>query len=231
MTRRVLLALVPLVVSALAVGNGGTALGQAARQAQEPTPIADGVACTVAPRTVAEIEAVVAAATPESLAPAPFEPPGGEPIADGSPVPVGFALPPGEPIAAETAQAVAEVAAQYVACANADDVLALAALVSDRFLQRSFAAPPGPGGAADVFVATPRPRPAVAQTTLLAVRDGRRLTDGRIGVLLDLLDPTDERARGGPSTDFVTLVEEEGRLVIDEYRSRVAAPPAATPTA
>lgn len=202
-------------------------------RAQEATPASggDAVACTTTPRTLAEIEAVVAAATPESQPAAPFAQPGEEPMPLGTPLPVGVELPSGEPVDGATADRVNEVAEQYVACANGDNVLALAALVSDQFLQRSFVSPPSMAGTAGVFLATPEPRPAVARTTLLAVRDARRLPDGRVGVLLDLVDPTDKRARGGPSTDFVVLVEEAGRLVIDEYRSGVGVPPAATPTA
>jgi len=220
--RRALAALVaalPLVVAA-------PTAAQEATPAVGPT---DPAACTVARRSADEVAAQVAAATPEPVADGPFELPGGDLEPLGTPVPVGFAPPVGEPVDAATEAAVAEVARQYVACANADDVLALAALVSDRFLQRSFAAPPAGGAAAGVFVATPQPRPAVARTTLLAVRDVWRLPDGRVGALVDLIDPTDKRARGGPSTDYLTLVEEDGRWLIDEYRSGVGTPPA-TPT-
>ena len=206
---------------------GGTNERDALSQEGTP-PVAVG--CDVAPRPVKDLLAVVA--TPIAGAPAPGELPGEELEPHGDPVPVGFTPPSGEPVDAATTAAVADLAAQYVACANADEVLALAALVTDDFLRGSFAAPPSgkPGAGAGVFLGTPEPRPAVARTKLLAVREVGRLKDGRIGALIDVLDPTNERSAGDPSTDYLLLVEVDGGLLIDEYRAGVAVPPAGTPT-
>jgi hypothetical protein len=212
----------------LPLAGWSAAASPALGQAGTPPPV---VECTVEPRPLKDVLAVVA--TPLAEAPAPWELPGQEPDPLGTPVPVRFTPAFGEPVDAATEAAVAAVAAQYVACANADDVLALAALVSDDFLRGSFAAPPTgkPGAGAGVFLATPEPRPEVARTTLLGVREVGRLKDGRLGALVDVLDPTNERAEGAPSTDYLLLLERDGALLIDEYRAGVGVPPAATPTA
>ena len=219
--------------------------------------VPDPTECTVAPRSLESVGAALGTvpAGEEPPAPPPIEPPAGPPpaavpaepeepeepsrepapldpeLGGPPPVPVGIELPEGEPVDAATVAAVTASVRRFVACANAGDVGRMYALVSDEFLRQSVGNLPLTAAVVDYLSATPVPRPAESRTTLFAVREVRRLPDGRVGALVDDRDPTDPRG-ASLTTDFVVFVEADGSLLLDEYVSGLEAvyDPVATPT-
>jgi len=151
---------------------------------------------------------------------------GGEP-----PVPMGFSLPPGEPADAATTAAVTATVRRFVACANARDVARMYGLVTDAFLRQSFGNQPTTEAVVAYLSATPVARPAAERTELVAVREVRRLPDGRVGALVDDRDPTDPR-NSGVTTDWVVFVGRDGGFLMDEYVSGIERfyGPGVTPT-
>jgi hypothetical protein len=222
--RAALLALVALPMAAPLPGSV---------DARQSTP--GPIACTVTPRTVAEVVAVVnapraagtpipdahghdepglasspAAGGPAAASPAPVR----EPTGPGRPLAV--TLPDGEPASPEAVAAMTAAREEFDACANAGDSLRQMALVTDDYLRHGFA------GAhlteADVagFVGTPRPIAPADQRTIAGVRGARVLPGGYLAALFDLA------AVAGPvpgeiRTDFVVFAEHDGRLLVAAY--------------
>ncbi len=227
----------PALVALLALSLGAAAThGPVAAAEASPGP----VACTVTPRTVADVVAVVnaprAAGTPIPDAHGHDHPDNATPPAEdaatpaapgaASPTPVreptgpgrplGIVLPEGDPAAPEDVSAMTAAMEQFVACANAGDSLRQMALVTDDYLRHGFA------GAhlteADVvgFVGTPQPIAPEDQRTVAGVRGARVLPGGFVAALFDLA------AVGGPvpgeiRTDFVVFEEQDGRLLVAAY--------------
>lgn len=137
-------------------------------------------------------------------------------------------FPSGEPVDDETVRAVTEVVREAVACLNGSDFLRIAALSTPGLLR-------GLLGAEDVTVeeaalfaaqlaAPPTPRPEELRSAILDLRDGRRFTDGRVGVVVVADAPGDEEA---PATSLIILVNSEQRWIIDTI---LQVDPTATPS-
>lgn len=126
---------------AVAIGSGGIASAQTAT----PTPFdASPERCTVEPRTMPELERLLAAATP---GPAAGRPAAGEPI---------------DP-ASETAQAVQATIAELIACLNAGDRMRAYALYTDAYLATILQPEDLPA------VATPQPADDDERTRIVAI--------------------------------------------------------------
>ena len=175
--------------------------------AQEATPAAgpevlDPALCRVEPRPLAFFEQFLATPGARSTRMPP-------PAATTPP------LPPGEPAEPETVDGVTATVRELYACLNAGDELRAAALFTDAYFERLFSQfgrlPPEELAG---FAAPPRPAPERLWTRLVAVRDVRLLSDGRIGAVVVTDDPV------GPPTEpearFFVFVEADGRFLIDE---------------
>ena len=147
--------------------------------AQDATPAASPIAadaCTVAPRTADELIAIWSA-------PAATPPPGSD---DATVTPA----PTGEPADAATVAAITATARELIACNNAGDFGRVFAFYTDEFIRRAFGGDPTAKEQVPALLATPAaPLPPEARTTLLAVRDVRVLADGRVGAIMEDVDP------------------------------------------
>ena len=191
-----MLALVAVVV--LLAGSNADAAAQEATPA--PYPVApDPAECTVEPRPLDDVVAVVG--TPAAGAAAPIA---------ASPTP--FVRPPGEPAAPETAAAVTATIRQLFACTNAGDFLRIYALFSDDFLRAFLAGTPLTADVQAYFAATPVPLPAEQRRVIVRFGEVERLADGRAGVVVVLDEPDDPRTE---EPDYVVLVEAGGRWLVD----------------
>ncbi len=206
------LALIAVMVL-LAAGGPDAAAAQDAAPA--PYPVApDPAECTVAPRPIEEVVAVVG--TPAAGAAAP---------AAASPEP--FVIPPGEPADAETAEAAVATLRQVFACANAGDVLRVSALFTDDYVRTFFAGSPITPEVEAFLSAPPQPLPADQRRVIVRVGAAQRLADGRVGVPIVLDEPSDPRTE---EPDYAILELVGGRWLVDEIHEDPAAS-AATPAA
>ena len=167
--------------------------GQPARDAPGPEE------CTVAPRTLKDLEAL-------ALTPAPVGTPN-------------VAEPGGEPADAATRAAITSTAREVVACSNAGDLLRRLALYSDDRLRLDF--PDGPP-APDVSVTSPRPLPEAQRSALVSVEDIRQLADGRVSALVTVDTPAgaahDAQAAARASQQAAArliFIREAGRWRVD----------------
>lgn len=168
------------------------------------TPAASPVAtsaCTVRPRSVAEVRALWI--TPE-----------------GSPVPAMVELPPvpstdlpsGQPVDAPTIEAIQRVVQEYWACSNAGDSLRVFALFTDDRVRQL--APPVEEREAilSTLAATPAPDEVIPPVSVSGVSEARLLPDGRVGALITI-----ETAEGLMVRFFyVCEQQQDGRWLIDE---------------
>ena len=196
-----------LVLSAVAASGFSVS---AQERALPVTP--DPALCQIAPRPIADFEALVAdesgpatAATPMATDTAAFTPPAGEP-AD-----------------AETIDAVTRSAMELFGCYAAGDSLRASSLWTDRYLAGVDAEYAYTEEDLEWLAATPIADVPEDRLTLQALREMIVLADGRVGSLLDVAYPD-----GSQETQYgiVTLVD--GRYRLDEVL--LAAPLAATPT-
>jgi mono/diheme cytochrome c family protein len=171
--------------------------------------------CTVAPRTLAEIETL-------ANSPAPEEPPNATETG-------------GEPVDEATRAAVTATARELVACSNAGDILRRLALYSDDRLR--FAYPDGPTRALEEIAESPLPLSLAERVALVGVDDVRWLQDGRVGARVTVDNPAshshDPQAAAAASQQEVArliFVQEAGRWRVDETR-REDAQTNATPIA
>jgi len=177
--------------------------------------------CTIPPRTIADVEALVGTAA--------NQPPVAATSSSGAKQPL---QPASEPaIDTETQSQVIKTVEEMVACTNAVDTMRRLALFSDPNLKASF-----PQGVSPSFaqMATQKPQalPQTSWTSLLDVRDITRLTDGRISATVILDDPATHMhpvtmpggtpAAGAPDAGAqkatIVFVLVEGRWLIDEIR-------------
>lgn len=174
--------------------------GAAGAQALPATPQAD--ACTAAPISIADLNALVARGTPGPATPAAI----------------------GAPAAATMADVTATIE-QSVACANANQPLRALALFTDRYLVVRFT-----GSGADdlghLAVAVTR-HPAAAnpadRLALISVSGLTQLQDGRVSVTVETANSQQT------FVDVLILANVNGRWLIDEFQSGTPAP--ATPSA
>lgn len=120
--------------------------------------------CLVAPRTGAELEALIGVATPGA---APVSPP------------LPTALPVGAPASAETVAAILATVRELGACANAGDPRRLFALYTDRYLGEI-----GPYDAGAFVGTAATPEAEADRLSIEAVTDVQLLPDGRVAAIV-----------------------------------------------
>ncbi len=166
------------------------------------SPDADPAKCTVASRTVDEINQLTASKTPPPMV--ALQP---TPAAD-------------QTIDAGTKDAIAGTVSEFIACSNGMDTMRRLALFSDAAIQRSF-----PGGVTPSFARTvtapPTPLPQDQWVTLKGITGFRRLSDGRIRVEIDVGYPgmashNHGAAGAGGSGTTAILVKQGDRWLIDQ---------------
>ena len=169
--------------------------------------------CTVRPRTIEELEALVGTSSSASSEPAK---------ADLSPLRI--ASDPAVPT--EVERAVLQTTEQLVACTNGVDTMRRLALFSDANLKAAF--PDGvPSSFASVAGEAPVPLPDSQWVSLVAVENLAMLSDGRVSGTVVLADPAGRVSAGsapgatpGGGTQRATLVfvKAGDRWLIDEIR-------------
>ena len=177
----------------------GSATGQAGTAS--PGPPFSRVPCDVAPRTIAELAAIEARATPR-------------PNTDPLTFYVGD-LPTGVPADPATVAGVTRTMQQFVACSLAGDGLRLLALFTDDLLQ----AGAGHEGPSLLAAATPMPSPN-RDEYLAAVEAVRLLPDGRVSAIVTRGGVEDPHPAPG-STDLLFFVRDGDRWLIDGIYERV----------
>jgi hypothetical protein len=151
-------------------------------------------------RTIEELKAIFAAATP---------------VAEEE-LPASVSIPTGIPADAVTAEGVVATVHEAFACLNAGDLLHFFALLTDRAIVTTFPwiaeAVATAGEPADLGL--PGEVPADQRQTLLAVAGITRLGDGRVGASIAFIDPASD-AQGADSL-FLIFVLGGDRWRIDE---------------
>ena len=196
--------------SAAAVVAGFIVLGATASAAQDASPPAgmefpDPAECTVEPRSVDELRALIQqAATPAAqVSPAQAAPPSGEPADE------------------ETAAEINATWREFLACINANDFPRIFAFISDEKLRRDFAADLAGGATVDVlvgfFAATPTPHEPAELALFVPLTDMRILSDGRVAAI-------------GQGEVLIFVQEGERWLIDDQFTLQPdGTPAAATP--
>ena len=186
------------VAAFIVVAVGLLALaGPATGQPGSPVPGTPypSVPCDVEPRTIQELAALEAAATP---------------LPDTSPVTIDIGEPPrGVPADAETVAGVSRTVQQLVACHLAGDGLRLAALFSDDLLR----VVAGSDGSSLIEFATPTPSPN-RDEYLAAVEVVQLLPDGRVSALVTRGGVEDGHPAPG-KTALMFFVREGDRWLIE----------------
>lgn len=195
-----------VVVIAFAVigvlGGVAPVFAQEASPAAEPIIVPAPNQCTVEPRDIAFYDQFVG--TPSAATTMTASPVGAAPIGAGI---------EGEPADRATRAAVLDTVRQVLACINAGNILARHALFTDAYLTNAIASSPGMT-AEDLATLAAEPVPLEGdQAALLAILDVRTLADGRVAVLIDILDPSSSPP--SPLRLLFTMVEQDGRYLID----------------
>ena len=182
-------------------------LGPSLARAQEATPSPEGIfgfpdpaECTVAARTAAELEAIVAtpaAATPEAT---PSE------LAE---------MPEGVPADAATVAEVLSTLREAVACINTGDDLKIIQFYSDDLIRRLLGN--APLGQLEQE-GTPVPLTEEQMTELIAISGMVMLPDGRVAVVVT----GDDHTNPAPATDTIFYFVKVGdRWLIDDFETSV----------
>jgi len=169
--------------------------------AQEATPVVPPPSqCGIGPRAAAEVEALLAAATP---------------AAGSTDAAMPFVLPAGTPADGPTVAAITATIREALACGNAGGALGALSLVTDAAIARDLA-PPAEGVGLYVLTFGTAAPAADAWHTLLAVLDTRELEDGRVAALVIVGDPARSAARA--RLDYVLFAEQaRGTGGSDQY--------------
>ncbi len=178
----------------------------ASAQEATPDPALDIPApeeCTVAPLTLAELQALFAA--PATPVPSPA-----------SPTPV--ALPTGTPVDAATAEAVTAALRQFIACNNRGDYWRFLATYSDRFVQIFLQAYVNPAQGVtqelyDAYTTSAPPEPSL-QTGLLEIGPIVQLPDGRVAIAAVADVPGDDQP---PRQSIFYLVKDGAWWRVDDF--------------
>lgn len=181
------------------------AVEPAIARAQPATPTPDVPApedCTAAPRTLEELQGLIATPFPEIAGASPVATPG--------------------PVDAATEAAAHAVIRQVIACSNAGDFWRVLALYSDRYVRdyvlQLVEAITGQAGPMTEAIyqrfAGNHPLPPESRLVILAFGPSERLADGRIAVVVIGDDPVD-REPAGP-TRFI-LVAQGDQWRIDAF--------------
>jgi hypothetical protein len=186
---------------------------RALTQVATPMPVLAGV-CDVTPRTAAGIREIQ-----ES-----WKGPHATPFSDLT-LATDADLPDGEPVDPATLDAVTATLETFLACGNAGDLPRLFALFSDDFLASHPEDFP-PEELESLAATTPSPTPY--PVTIAPIEQARLLPDGRVVLIADFNNESDE-----PTTDRLMLwfVEERGRWAIDDLLPMGGATDPATPAA
>lgn len=167
----------------------------------DTVPAAD---CTSAPLAFDELNAAIDAGTYEDGA---TPQPGRDGVA-----------PAGPPVAAETQVAINAVVREFVACQNAGELLRAYALYTDAYLARLFQRQGAWDEATYRGLATPTPNEPGMGSTIVEIRDARRLLDGRVGATVTIAYPSIPM----PKTFFFTFVDEGDRWAIDDILGEIS---------
>jgi len=204
----------------------GAAPGVGAAPSSIPVGVAfpetpDPVLCTVAPRSVAALQAILATPFAAVRAGTPLAtvfaavigtPPG--PESPASPVPAG------RPADAATVAGVTAAVRELVACVNSGDLLRQYALVTDRlFVLVAGVLGPLPPQIVAVLQATPTPSPPAARVAILAIRDVRVLAGGTVRAVVVTQYPGQPPAGG-----YAYFVKRGPRWLLDDVAGGVIFP-------
>ncbi|MGI8406679.1 MAG: copper resistance protein CopC [Thermomicrobiales bacterium] len=180
--------------------------------------IPDPSSCTVKPRSIEEIEALVGTEAKPLSVPTSANSPG-QPLSPAS----------DSAVDTQTQSEIINASAEMVACTNAVDTLRRLALFSDDNLKAAFPQGVSPGFA-QMATQTQQPLPKTKWTALLDVQNITTLSDGRISATVVVDDPSSHihpaALPGGTpaSTDVgaqkatVIFVKVNDRWLIDEIR-------------
>lgn len=160
--------------------------------------------CRITPRSPSEVRTLIG--TPE-----PLEESGG-------PIALPATLPPGRQAGEAMVSAARTTVRELLACENGHDVGRLYALYSDDLLRRSGPQVP------EAFAALATPAMALPPTervVLIAIRDVRILTDGRVRAVVDIGNRVDGHPAPG-RTAFYVFARNGDRWLIDDVIDRVA---------
>lgn len=130
-------------------------------------------------------------------------------------------------------EAIVATMREVVACLNTGSALTLFAFVTDDFVRYAIEISPITRQLVDVFAAgSPAFLPPEGYGSLVAVREVTVLPDGRVGALVDTIEPPESP---DVQTAYYVFVEEDGRWPIDErvenLEEQYPPEPVATPAA
>lgn len=191
-----------IVGGLLLAASSGLALGQTSTETEvdlSPNP----EQCNQVPRTIEEIEAVLASATPAAEM--------------NTQAPDGFDLPAGEEAPAEVRGGIVETIVQIIACGNAGDSLASIGGMTDALFASLLAAGWFGDDPMAELAATPEALSEETQTQLLDTRDFTVYDDGRVGVLVYYRVPTGPAGADAPVEIALWIfAQENGRWLVDD---------------
>ena len=172
--------------------------------AQEATPapglvVPDPAECTVAPRSVDDLAALLAtpAAGPDAAAAA-----------------TQIAIPLGQPADAATVEGVTRTVRETFACFNAGDFLRVLALTTDDFVRWEQAQGFLTAETLPFLEAPPVVVPPEQRAGYLAITDVAVLPDGRVGAFVVEVDPV--LPSEGAETDYLIFEQAGDRWLLDE---------------
>ena len=185
-------ALVAALAALALLGSAG--LAQTAAFPITPDP----AECTVEPRSVEEVVALVAQATPAAMAEAET-----------------VLVPVGALADAETVAGVTATVREVYACLNAGNSARAFALVTDDVIRGFAEAEPIPEEELRAVLGVPPEAvPEGARSTILAITDVVQLPDGRVGALVASVDPPGGPEEG-PTTTHLVFVRQGERWLVD----------------
>ncbi|MEA2595142.1 MAG: hypothetical protein QOF01_1611 [Thermomicrobiales bacterium] len=184
-----------------------TAAAQDATPAVDMSPNADE--CTIEPRRLEELQALVGTPFPEGAGEATSFARQATQIAN--------ELPEGTAADEATVQAITAAVRRQMACFNAGNYLGGFAGTTDEFIISQVGFALFDEDLIAAMTGTPVPLPEEQQTTLIGVREVRALPDGRVAALVDYTSPIPP-AEGinGVETDLWVFEQVEGEWLLDE---------------
>jgi hypothetical protein len=193
------------------------------------TPDADE--CTVEPRPIEELMAVVGSPPPAGS--------GEENSAARAASPAPFVLPEGEPADEATVAAVTATIRGFFACMNAGEGLRGMAQLTDEFIQQQIGFQVYDADTIAYLHASPVPLPEEQQVRLFGIREVTVHADGRVGALIDYFGPAaPPESPLGWETDLMIFEQQpDGAWHLDESIENLEGqhppdvPPAAPPSA
>ncbi|MGC4107425.1 MAG: copper resistance protein CopC [Thermomicrobiales bacterium] len=172
--------------------------------------------CTVAPRTIGDLEALVGTASGGGAS--------GRSSARADAAPLQIASDPSVP--SEVESAILQTTEQMIACTNGVDTLKRLALFSDANLKAAF-----PNGVSTDFATmaagAPTPLPETQWVSLVSIQDVAMVSDGRVSATVVLDDPSAQLAGtsgvvstpdAGTQRATLVFVQAGDRWLIDEIR-------------